>query len=733
MAVSGSIAFLIAAAAPLWFRVGTPSGSEPGFLGFFVRHRSYPYYTHAVLGRNGLEPGPIPHGGAANRIPPQAYTPWIDIAPLVQTGKVAAVECVNAAMIHGWQDPLTNAAFVIEFSTDRTNVCKRVLRKGRGNEMSFVMDEQTDGSWKIVQDAEQSRRTREAVEAFPPCPGRPPKLFPVTTGVRIDSERANPAAVADERVIVNALGVNGVAGPFDGYPYRHASVFGLGPALHPDRQAVERRAKSMLKRIAENDALRRELVFVNVGDETEVLLSHATNCAVCAAAVPGGATADKTDGERYYLTSRRLADAVTEGLRTLTEAIQDACPGVPVGLNNGIDLVFSGNLARSHVDWFRVYGSGALTYGWGEDWANFGRTRQINSIYWDAMRAACEPRQTPFGFYNILAHCCWDVKAKAYAAIGRGARSIHYFNYGPCYAVTSDAQSMRPDVLKALRDVNYSIGPVEREILSARCARGDAAILLGMAGDIWMDGEDSEYGMERTAMSLLLRHCNVRTDVLGEDQVAERLRGYPLLFVLDRNVRKDVAAAILAWVEKGGRLYLGPNAMTADEANRPLDLGFVRPAYAKVEKAGRPRFELVKRRELDRYEGMRVIVGSAKPYFDEMGRGNGRVLLSGMFPGLDYWGSATANTNRFNMLKYPSAHRVFLKKRVLGGILPRCETSDPCVEASLLEGPSADVLVFSNWTGAPTEVEYVVRRPDGTVRTRGARKIDAGGFVVLEK
>ena len=130
---------------------------------------------------------------------------------------------------------------------------------------------------------------------------------------------------------------------------------------------------------------------------------------------------------------------------------------------------------------------------------------------------------------------------------------------------------------------------------------------------------------------------------------------------------------------------------------------------------------------------MRVIVGSSKPYFEERDEGKGRVLSAGFFPGLDYWGSATVNTNSFDMLEYAPAHRDFMRKKVIAGIPLRCETSDPRVELSLLEGTNADVLVFSNWTGGQTDVRYTVRTADGKVRHRGIRRLGAGGFEVLGK
>ena len=724
-----SLAF--AAISPLWFRVGTSPGNEPAFLHLFVYHRASPWFTHANVNSSGLKKGVWPQGGEKAKLKPRTYTPWMDLREIMQDGKKPPSERFLATMVRTYNAPMSNSAFTVEFSLDGTNVCKRFIRKGAGSGMLFTTDQLADGSWRIEQDAEIAARTRRVVEAMPPAEGRAPVLFPLTTGLALDRKTVAHGVMEDEIAIFRALGLNGCGGSRKEFPHCRFSAFVGRGFPHPDPADVLKRVEDWHRKNLEPAGdCRAELV--NTGDETGLSPLHMTNCTICAAKVPGGPTLDKTQGLRYYRTMRTLTETAADSLRVVTDTFGRVRPGLPVAVNNATDLVFNGNLVSSGMDWFRIYGTGALTYGWGEDWSNYGRTKQINSIYWDAMRAACLERGIPFGFYNIIAHNEWEIKAKSYSAVGRGARSLHYFDYGPQYAITSDAKSRRFDALASMREFNFALGAVEREVLAARCAKGDAAILLGVTGDLWKAREDNEFGMERSAMSLLLRHCGMRTDILGEEMVARHLGEYPMLFVLDRNVRRDVAKAILDWTRKGGRLYLGPNAMTADEANEPLDLGFVRDAYSKSEKVGFPRFHLVKCKELDRYEGMRVIVGSSKPYFEERNEGRGRILASGFFPGLDYWGSATVNTNRFNMLEYESAHRAFMKK-VIAGIPLRCETSNPLVELHLLEGPKADVLALVNWTGARTDVRYTVRAPDGTVRRSGIRRLGAGGFEVLGK
>jgi hypothetical protein len=83
--------------------------------------------------------------------------------------------------------------------------------------------------------------------------------------------------------------------------------------------------------------------------------------------------------------------------------------------------------------------------------------------------------------------------------------------------------------------------------------------------------------------------------------------------------------------------------------------------------------------------------------------------MFGFFPGLDYWKRATADDTAYGLLQFPEAHREFFKREVLKGIRRRAATSDHLVELSILEGERSDILVFSNWNGRETAVEFAVR------------------------
>ncbi|RYE37099.1 MAG: hypothetical protein EOP21_14390, partial [Hyphomicrobiales bacterium] len=259
------------------------------------------------------------------------------------------------------------------------------------------------------------------------------------------------------------------------------------------------------------------------------------------------------DKMSYYYTRRYMNHLMTEMLRVGTQSAQKHLPGMPTTSNFACELI-SGNLVSRSVDWFEILESGALTYGWNEDWAGWGRSRQINGYYVDVMRAACRKRGLDFGIYNILAHTPWEIEAHGFLEIGHGVRSMSFFEYGPYYAISSDTNSHRPEIYGAIKRIAYPTGAVETDLLASKPVAADVAQLLSVTGDIWHATRDNAFGRERAWLNLLLRHCNVRCEVLSEDDLATHLANYKMLFVTDANLKRAAVPPLVKWVRDGGVL-----------------------------------------------------------------------------------------------------------------------------------------------------------------------------------
>ena len=214
----------------------------------------------------------------------------------------------------------------------------------------------------------------------------------------------------------------------------------------------------------------------------------------------------------------------------------------------------------------------ALMFGWNEDWGGWARTRQVNGFYTDAMRSACRKPGLNFGLYNVLCRPSWEIQARGFLELGHGVKAISFFNYGPYYSITSDANSHRPEIYEAIKRITFPTGAVETHVMAGKTAPGDVAQLLSVTGDIWYATRDNVFGKERAWLNLLLRHCNVRCDVLSEDDLATLLPAYRMLFVTDANLKRSALPPLVKWVQDGGVLYLSAGALARDEFDNPLGL-----------------------------------------------------------------------------------------------------------------------------------------------------------------
>lgn len=726
---------------PLYLKVKMLSGQiTPAAIHLFIRHGKAPYYQHLNINSTGLYKGT---GKGADDMPEARMSgggssPWIKISDVLRNFKH---DNIRFTAITGYRKPPEKEShFELLFAKtpDDEAVFKRISRSGPGNGMLVSISLEND---TIVSDLEGSRTSLENARNTPDYGGKAPVLYPIGTGMALPGETVTDEVFGNEMDALKLIGVNHISGtPYDkpySFPFFRAekSIFYLIKdkcRYQPNVPGMEEVLKSYAGELKQNDLLPKS-IYLKMHDEPKFDLDHFHTCEYCIGKFPDYLKSQKIDladaptidpkaGALYYWSMRYRNHIMTEAFRTCTEAAEKYLPGIPALVNFGIPLLYRGNMIHHAFDWFEIYGSRALTYGWGEDWANSCRTYQVNGFYVDALRAACRPQGQPLGMYIITHRDPWEVTAKAYLSIGHGASSIHFFNYGPYYAIAPDAQSHRPEIYDAIKAAGMPTGQVEGYLVQARSARGDAAQLLSVTSDIWNLTGDNVFGRERAFLNLLLRHCNFRLDVLSEDDLSTELKHYRCLFVTDSHIRRAQMEPLKAWLNNGGTLYLGAGALEFDEYNRPLEWGIKRSPLKMVHDPGRAQLEMPKLEKLGEYASMDIVSGSQEPLAQEIKYGKGKIILCGFFPAISYIGRARKVENAtYSILDYPEAHRKYFS----GFLRPRLQTDHYLVESNLLEGPAADLLVFSNWTGKEQTVTVVLQASG-----RYSRVFAAGGKLI---
>ena len=504
----------------------------------------------------------------------------------------------------------------------------------------------------------------------------------------------------------------------------------------PRYDAIDKRMKDYAEKLKNGNKAHSILLM----DEPGLLFEHITDCAYCKSSFPeylkkngvelsGAPSRDKKDALRYWWSCRYYQHIMTEFLRVGSNASLKYMPHLPTTVNFSTELL-GGNMLNRSCNWFDIYNSGALTYGWGEDWANTTRTYQSNGYLFSVLRAACRKWQSKFGMINVLVDRPeWVIQCKAFLSIAHGAKSITFFNYGPWYVNTSDSQSNRPEIYKAIKKVTFTVGAIDKNLMETAPAKGDAAQLWSEASDVWNLFEDNPFGKERVYLNLLLRHCQYRIDTVSVRDLDTVLNDYKLLFVSDSHLERKYAPAIEAWVKKGGTLFLTAGALQFDELNRPLGLlkklGIANSKLELVQKSGRASFDMTKLKPLAVYQGVPLTVGIQNPLTQYRKFGKGTIISWGFFPGISYIGQGKqiADAPR-SLLNFPEAHRNSIKNAKLP-VKPRIVSDNYLIETGLLESKKADIIVISNWSGKQIKTELTLND------VPAYRKLNASGIKLL--
>ncbi|MBQ9338582.1 MAG: hypothetical protein IJS14_14925 [Lentisphaeria bacterium] len=724
---------------PLYVKIRMlPEQPNPAAVHVFGRRSMTPAYTpHMNINAKGLFEGADKGAGNMKNawLKPGESSPWVDFGKYLS---FRANDRINFYTLTSYfRRDQKEAAFEVILSRkpDDSGIFKRFARKGKGCGITLLFNLADD---KFTGDVEESKLSLARAEKTQSA-GENPVLFPFQTGLALSPQQAAPEVLKNETAALRLIGINGLSQDnayfLKEFPYAFASdfIFHLvkNKCLNcPDTAKLDKAFSGLGK---------RKLTRINLMDEPELKIDHVAKCPHCAAGFAAFLQAnqapvtaekpvfDKKDPQLYYWSMRYRNHIMTKLLKAGSDAVHKYAPELPTMVNFATEVV-SGNLVSRGCDWFEVFGSGALTLGWHEDWANTTGTYQVVGFQSNAMRAACRKAGVPFGIYNILARTPWEIEAKGFAAIGHGNKAMHFFNYGPYYANTSDANSDRPEVYQAIRNVTGKTAAAEKLLMSGKVARGEAAILLSVTSDIWNTGTDQSFGKERVYLHLLLQQCGYRPDILSEDDLADELKNYQVLFVTDSHLRRSQLGPLLDWVKAGGKLYLAAGALMFDEYNRPLDLGIERGTYEKISKIGRGEWDFGKLKRGGMVDGMPVVGGMEKPFKAASKLGQGEVVRFGFFPGISYQSeSKRPDPKKHSTRTYPEAHRKFIASLGLP-VKPRLTTDHFLVEADLIEAPEGQVIVLSNWTGEPRDVKVTLDGKEHAVSALGA-----GGYIVITK
>lgn len=435
--------------------------------------------------------------------------------------------------------------------------------------------------------------------------------------------------------------------------------------------------------------------------------------------------------ERYYWSMRFLTTRLQNCFAIGTRRILAKNPKVLTTATMAPDYIDKENSVGGWTDWFHFYENDALTFPQTEDWCFSSGDYRVVSFLIDFLRGAARRKNLPVSVYDVLSLCtAWESTAKAFAEIGHGARYVDFFNYGPEYISSDYAASGNDLVYGAIKRVTWPVGACEDVLLDGTRPAGDLAYIYSVEADYYQRFRDGfKTGKERIWDDVLLTACGYHVDVIDGNGVGDFLKDYRFAFTSEFNLRRDRLLALVDWVKGGGTLFLTAGALQRDEFNR--DLGF--DALVGI---SRETFDYHQPPKSETFEGCVTSKGyqkssggetletfdSGTPAAVSWPSGKGRVVLFPFVPGISYklsgWNAMQA-AQRAGTLRhkgwatckpYPAAFRT-----LVGGVLARFGvprsvfTDNHDVEAHLVKGDDAWVVVLANWYGDPvSEVKVTV-------------------------
>ncbi len=715
------------------FRFGSKHPS-PGYLFFtieaigtyFPPRLSFVLDAESVAPKLGF-PKSSPSGGIP--VAPGETSLWTEITDYLLYG----YNCIFCARVLDERGRELPDGVVPDFTVEFSRDCGKVFGSigNYGGRMAIGLVSRAHGT-AIDDKALSEIDLAKAQSELGTTPARRPRRFLIGMSNQVAPSLMTPPAFSNEIEVLRLMGPNDLGAVVENIidpkheceppiisrrpPGSHMFNRYKGHICEIDYVGITNQLRGLAEKAADELARGRKII-IGTADEPGYFLYTLTNCEAKVTCrerfgkdftfYPDG------DVDAYLETTAYRNKMVCDFYKAMTDAARAVNSNFLCAANIATSLVFSGNAEDPGTDPFVMADAKALAIGQTEDWSNLQRSRQVCSYICDVYRAAYGRNGMDFRMCSVIMSRP-ETEAKVFSEIGHGTDAITLFNYGPHW-INGDARNLTKGVFPAIRHVCEAIAGAEDAIVGSDVALGDAALFYSQSCDRlqmapgwtrdWL--ERNPYGKDRMCTSLMLLHCGIRTDVLSEDDLAPLLGRYKVLFAMDRNIRRDAAEALAAWMRKGGVVVKTAGALVADERDVPLPEDFF--------------------------------------------SGAGRIVQIDFSPWRDYLKPAKKAGDGCE------SHRIFdeaVRAKMAdaareAGVTRRLFTDEPLVEASLLENGDKSVIVLSNWsTNANLRVSVTLENaPAGAARSASGAEVSAsrkgdrfeasleigwGDFLVLE-
>jgi hypothetical protein len=449
---------------------------------------------------------------------------------------------------------------------------------------------------------------------------------------------------------------------------------------------------------------------------------------------------DPAKPERFYYS--RLY-AIRHGIGQLKQLTDVLATGLP---NAGIGANFSPHHGHPYLgstaQFVELFRAGGLTMPWGEDyiWQVPVGTQQMNHLQLDMFRSGIRPHAKAKMHFYVMPHWPGNTpnswRRLFFGALGHGVQQVNLFEFRPVQAAYTENHVSLPAMYQTVRTAAAELAKFEDIVQTGRVAPGSAALWCSLASEVW-DDQAGSFGADKRCVYILARHAQLPLDVVIE---GDDLAAYRVLFLTDRHVSRAASTRIAHWVQAGGTLIASAGAGLFDEFDRPnitlreligwtgeLELS---AAPIKLEKQDLPFATPLGTLQWPAYGAKAGLKGAETTGIRQTQVGQGRVLAFTGLPGLAYFQPAlprrpvdrgTLDTSSAHLLptQFNAGLRTLITEAT-AGTPRRVYSSDPLIEATLLQAPTGVAVPVINWRGTPVQNVVVTIQAPGRQVTRAS-------------
>ncbi|MCM8785321.1 MAG: beta-galactosidase trimerization domain-containing protein [Candidatus Omnitrophica bacterium] len=438
--------------------------------------------------------------------------------------------------------------------------------------------------------------------------------------------------------------------------------------------------------------------------------------------------------KNYYWTLKFWNYVNAEVYKIVTETLEKKLPWITTRVNFGPPWLYEYCSYLRGAEIWEFARSRSVSSIWNEDWLNTYGWRhsgiQLCSFLMDLNRSCAKLRNLEANAF-VMPEGKENIQLKLASVIGKGAKKIDIYRYGPVYA-SPDSWSENLDMTEGVARFLRELEKVEDVLFYGKVPETKVAIIWSSSNEVWRETNANTYDMH--LVYLALQHSQIPIDFINEKEIEEgKLENYKVAYLLSEYISEKALKNIINWVKNGGFLWFDATSGTGNEYGQKIDIlrSFSKievkeikeseilnfnPQSLPKEKAVVGKIKLEDGSEIE-CVGIKVIFDVKDVKFDNVkviGRyedGNpaiiekqiekGKIFYAGTYLGLSYSIDVVRKPGKIET-GYKDIKRNLISKIIDdSNIEKKVICSVPCLEVNVLESDKGIGVIIANYSGQP--------------------------------